>query len=370
MSKVYFVDSRAVVESKAKWFQPKLGAVNKLERLINASGALDFIESGDIVAIKSHFGVYGTSKALRSVFMRKVSKMVQEKGGRPFLTESCGLGMKHDRSHAVGRIVIAEENGYTHQTVAAPIIIADGMWGFDHLQTEIEGEELSEVYVAKAIAEADKVISLAHFKGHMEGGFGGAIKNLGVGCVAKRSKYDIHITGYPKIDRQKCNGCNKCVDMCPAGAIEESIVLDEDKCIKCNGCVEICEPRAIGIRFNGPQATSNRIVDCAKGVIDKIGKENFYYFNFLMDITPACDCCPYSDNPIAPDIGILASNDPLAIDRASVDLVNASPTLPNSMAEGIDEKLGGMWQTNPGFQLDAADRLNIGSHEYEIIEIE
>ncbi|MDY6959314.1 MAG: DUF362 domain-containing protein [Halobacteriota archaeon] len=370
MSNVYFVDSRAVVESKARWYQPRLGAVSKLERLIEASGALDFIEEGDIVAIKSHFGVYGTSKALRSVFMRKVAKMVGDQGGRPFLTESCGLGMKHDRSHAVGRIVIAEENGYTQQTVAAPIIIADGMWGFDNLRTEIDGIELSEVYVAKAIAEADKVISLAHFKGHMEGGFGGAIKNLGVGCVAKRSKYDIHITGYPKIDMDKCNRCNECVKMCPAGAISEDIALDEGKCIKCNGCVEICEPRAISIRFNGPQETSNRIVDCAKGVIDEIGKENFYYFNFLMDITPACDCCPYSDNPIAPDIGILASNDPLAIDMASVDLVNASPSLPNSMAEGVNEKLGGMWETSPGFQLDAAERLKIGSKEYEIFRIE
>ncbi|MDY6965265.1 MAG: DUF362 domain-containing protein [Halobacteriota archaeon] len=370
MSKVYFVDTRAVIESKGRWYQPELGAVNKLEKLIKASDALDFIEARDVVAIKSHFGVYGTSKPLRSVFMRKVARMVQEKGARPFLTESCGLGMKQDRSFAVGRIDIAEENGYTHQTVAAPIIIADGMWGFDHVRTEIDGEQLSEIYVAKAIAEADKVISLAHFKGHMEGGFGGAVKNLGVGCVAKRSKYDIHITGFPKINLEKCNKCYKCVDMCPAAAINEDIKLDEQKCIKCNGCMEVCEPRAIRVRFNESEDTSIRIVDCAKGVIDLIGPEKFYFFNFLMDITPGCDCCPYSDNPIVPDLGILASKDPLAIDKASVDLVNAAPTLPGSMAEGHEEKLGGMWQTNPGYQLKAAKKRNIGSIDYEMIEVE
>lgn len=369
MSKVYFVDTRAIIESKGRWNQPELGAANKLKRLVEKSGALDFIEPGDVVAIKSHFGVYGTSKPLRSVFMRKVAKMVQKKGGRPFLTESCGLGMKQDRSFAVGRIDIAEENGYTHQTVAAPIIIADGMWGFDYVRKEIDGEQLSEVYVAKAIAEADKIISLAHFKGHMEGGFGGAIKNLGVGCVAKQSKYDIHITGFPKINLEKCNKCNNCVDMCPSGAISEDIKLDEQRCIKCNGCTEVCEPRAIRVRFNESSDTSKRIVDCAKGVLDLIGPEKFFFFNFLMDITPACDCCPYSDNPIAPDIGILASKDPLAIDKASVDLVNSAPSLPNSMAEGLEEKLGGMWQTNPSYQLKAAERKKIGSTDYEIVKI-
>ena len=370
MSKVYFIDTRAEIESKGKWYQPKLGAVNKLERLIEQSGALDFIEKGDVVAIKSHFGVYGTSKPLRSVFMRKVAKMVKEKGGRPFLTESCGLGMKFDRSFAVGRIDIAEENGYTSQTVACPIIIADGMWGFDYVKTDIDGEQLNEVYVAKAIADADKVISLAHFKGHMEGGFGGAVKNLGVGCVAKRSKYDLHITGYPKINLEKCTKCNKCVEMCPSGAISPEIELDEQKCIKCNGCPEVCEPRAIRVRFNESQDTSIRIVDCAKGVLDLKGEEKFYYINFLMDITPSCDCCPYSDNPIAPDIGILASKDPLAIDKASVDLVNAAPTLPNSMAEGKEEKLGGMWDTSPKYQLDAANKKKLGSLEYEIVSVD
>ena len=370
MSEVYFIDTRAQVESKSKWYQPALGAVNKLERLIEQSGTLDFIEAGDLVAIKTHFGVYGTSKPLRSVFMRKVAKMVKEKGGRPFVTESCGLGMKYDRSFAVGRIDIAEENGYTHQTVCAPIIIADGMWGFDYVKTEIDGDQLKEVFVAKAIAEADKIISLAHFKGHMDGGFGGAIKNLGVGCVAKRSKFDLHIDGFPKIDIKKCNGCNKCVDVCPVGAIDNEIKLDEQKCIKCNGCTEICEPKAIRVRFNESPDTSTRIVDCAKGVLDLIGREKFYFINFLMDITPACDCCPYSDNPIVSDIGILASKDPLAIDKASVDLVNAAPTLPGSMAEGKKEKLGGMWNTSPEYQLDAAKKQKVGSLNYEIDRVD
>ncbi|MBU2617085.1 MAG: DUF362 domain-containing protein [Euryarchaeota archaeon] len=369
MTMVYFTSSRAPVEEPERWYQPQLSAVNKLERLLERSGILDDIEKGDIVALKTHFGVRGTTKPLRSVFIRKVAQMVKTKGGEPFVTETTGLGMTRERCFATGKIEAAEENGYTSQTLSAPIIIADGLKGFDRVEVCIDGAQLKKVYVAKHIAEADKVISLAHFKGHMNSGFGGALKNIGVGCVAKTSKYDSHIYDPPSIS-DLCDGCGACVKICPVDAIREWKV-DVEKCIRCQGCAEVCEEGAISVKWTSPKDLSERFVDCAKAVLDLVGRENFRYVNFLLDITPHCDCCPFSDNAIVPDLGILASEDILAIDKAAVDMVNKAPILADSMAKKAKDKFHGMYGwTHSSYQLNAAKKLGLGDMEYELISVE
>ncbi|MCW7076084.1 MAG: DUF362 domain-containing protein [Candidatus Syntrophoarchaeum sp.] len=366
-STVYFTDTRAPVKDVSKWYQPDLSAVTRLEKLLERSGLLDDIVRGDIVALKVHFGERGVTKQLRSVFMRKVAGMVKARGGEPFFTETCGLGMRRDTNFATGRIKVAEENGYTHQTLQAPIIIADGLKGLDFVRVDLDGTQLKEVYVARAIAECDRVICLTHFKGHQSGSFGGSLKNVGVGCTAKPSKYDIHIKDYPKIDEARCNRCGACEKICPCDAIT-NYVIDTDTCIRCGGCVGICEEDAITVEWTSPAELDTRFVECAKAVMDLLGHDKFTFINFLLDITPHCDCHPYSDNPIVPDIGILASRDILAIDKASLDLVTAALPLPESMAEGVvGEKFSKIFPwTNADVQIEAAAKLGIGEREYEI----
>lgn len=367
---VYFTDTRAPVAEVSEWYQPHLSAVSRLDELIAKSGILDDVERGESVALKVHFGERGVTKQLRSVFMRKVAELVKARGGDPFFTETCGLGMSRATNFATGRIRVAEENGYTHQTLGAPIIIADGIKGLDFVKVEVDGIQLKEVYVARAIADCDRLICLTHFKGHLTGSFGGSLKNIGVGCTAKPSKYDIHLKDYPQIDSSRCNHCDECVKICPSGAIED-YAIDTRRCIRCGGCIGICREDAVIVEWTKPAELDTRLVDCAKAVMDLLGRDKFIFFNFLLDITPHCDCHPYSDNPIVPDLGILASRDIVAIDKASLDLVTAATALPESMANGIEgDKFKGIFpETDSGVQIDAGERLGLGNREYEIEEV-
>ncbi|NYT00173.1 MAG: DUF362 domain-containing protein [Methanocellales archaeon] len=369
MAKVYFTSTRAPVKEPHRWYQPRLSGVSKIEQLLKMSGILEDIKKGEIVALKTHFGVRGTTKSLRSMFIRKVAQMVKSKGGEPFVTETTGLGMLREQCFAIGKIKAAEESGYTSQTLSSPIIIADGLRGFDSVAVSVEGSQLKKVYVAKHIAEADKVISLAHFKGHMNAGFGGALKNIGIGCVAKTSKYDAHIYSPPKIN-DNCTECGACVKICPVDAIRD-LKIDVEKCIRCQGCAEVCEEDAISFKWTSSKDLSERFVDCAKSVLDLVGSANIKYVNFLIDITPHCDCCPYSDNPIVPDLGILASDDILAIDKASVDMVNKAPIIADSMAINVEDKFHGMYKwARSSYQLNAAKKLGLGDIEYELIGVD
>ncbi len=360
MEKIFFVNSRAEVTDPDRWYQPQLSLVNKLRRLIDESGILGEISAGDIVAVKTHFGDRGTTKTLRSVFIRAVVEKVREAGGRPFVTETTGLGLIKLRSTALGRLEIAEENGYTQQTLAAPIIIADGLLGMDYVEVEVNGKHIKNVCVAKAIAESDFVVCCTHFKLHMQSGIGGSIKNVGVGCVAKPSKFDIHISKPLQIN-ENCVECGKCVDICPSNAIVNYKIVAE-RCIKCTGCYEVCDYNAIDVAWLRGRDVAERIVECAKGVV-KVN-ENFAYLNFLVDVTPHCDCHPFSDVPVVPDIGIVAAKDMVAIDAASIDMyLNAAKTgfLPENR----------FWEwTDPIGMIDYAAELGLGDKDYRVIEIQ
>lgn len=356
------MDSRAIVLEPEKWYQPKLSLVNKLKRLIDESGILDEIQKEDIVAVKTHFGDRGTTKTLRSVYIRAVVEKVVEAGGKPFVTETTGLGMIRSRSTAIGRLEIAEENGYTSQTVKAPIIIADGLLGLDFLEVPIDGKYLKKIYVAKAIAEADAVIFCTHFKLHMQSGIGGSIKNVGVGCVAKPSKFDLHARGYPKIIAEKCTKCGKCLEICPVNAIRDYQIIEE-RCLKCTGCAEVCRDEAVEIEWLLGKEVSDRIVECAKGVSKTVKKMSF--LNFILDVTPHCDCHPYSDNSLISDIGILASKDMVSIDKASLDLyLQAQP-----ISDFLSTVRFYQW-TAPESMLKYAEDLGLGEQNYKLTKIE
>ena len=361
MSEVFFASAEAYVTELEKWYQPEQSLVYRLEKLIDESGILDEISSGDIVAVKTHFGDFGTTKTLRSVFLRKIAEKVKERGGKPFVTETTGLGMTRDRSFATGRLMIAEENGYTQQTVGAPIIIADGLIGLDGVRVELNGKHLKEVFVAKAIAEADFVVVATHFKLHFRAGVGGSLKNVGVGCVTKTTKYDIHVANPPRIDKEKCTKCDKCVEICPSDAIENyEIVLE--KCVRCAGCGEVCEVKAVVIEpWLLGKNIAERIVEAAKAVIEVVGRENFAYVNFLLDVTPHCDCHPYSGVPVIPDVGIFASRDIVSVDKASLDAYVKEKSFERAL---IKDKF---WEwTSPERLISYAEELGLGESEYKL----
>ncbi|NVM30234.1 MAG: DUF362 domain-containing protein [Candidatus Helarchaeota archaeon] len=381
MSEIYYTDPRAdiplseVAQGRASFFRPEYSLVNKMEKLIQKSGIFDIVEKDDQVAVKMHWGTFATTRTIRSIFIRKVVELLNEKGAYVFITESAGLGIGKPRCYGIGRLRAAQVAGYTFETCLAPLIPADGLQGFDHELVKIDGLQLKEVYVAKRIAEADKVISCAHVKGHPRGGIGGAIKNIGVGCVAKPSKYMIHFyDDTPQIDQSKCDKCGKCREVCPAGAITDgySIIPELCKDYRCLGCNEVCRDKgAIPLRWTGGTDTPIRIADSAKAVIETVGPENMSYLNFVLDVAPVCDCVPYSDLPIVPDIGILAGTDPVAIDKASLDLINQSPIIPTSiLTEAVEDKFAAVYaesfQCDPNYIIEAAQKLQLGNPKYSL----
>ncbi|WP_456370193.1 DUF362 domain-containing protein [Geoglobus sp.] len=364
MARVFFTPADVDVTEPARWYQPDKSLVFRLERLVEESGILDSVSSGDVVAVKTHFGDRGTTKTVRSLFLRKIVQMLKERGARVFVTETTGLGMFRDRNTAVGRIEIAEENGYTSQTVGAPIIIADGLRGFDGVRVHQDVKHLREVYVAKAIAESDFVLVATHFKLHMRGGIGGSMKNIGVGCVTKTTKYDIHLPSPPEIDLERCTKCMRCVEVCPFGAIRD-FVIDTSRCMKCLGCYEVCEDHAIRI---GPwldgDDIAERIVESAKAVLDLVGKDSFAYLNFAIDVTPHCDCHPYSGVPQVPDIGIFASRDIVSVDSASLDAYRNEELTSRALLRNR------FWEwTSPERQISYAEELGLGERDYDIEQI-
>ncbi|HUX99371.1 MAG TPA: DUF362 domain-containing protein [Candidatus Deferrimicrobium sp.] len=383
MSEIFWIDARsevdlpAVAQGKVTFFQDELSLVNKLQKLIEKSEMLALIDKDDQVAVKMHWGTETTTRTIRSIYVRKVVELLKTKSKYVFLTESAGLGLGYTRNYGVGRLQLAQIAGYTFETCLAPLVPADGLYGFNHKLVKVDGIQLKEVYVAKAIAEADKVIVLSHVKGHPRGGLGASIKNLGVGCVAKPSKYMLHIYDEtPQIDETKCNKCNKCVEICPAGAIDGySINPDICKDYRCIACVEACrEQRAIKLNWCSARDTAIRIADCAKAVVDTVRAENIGYINCILDVSPICDCAPYSDTPFVPDLGILAGFDPVAIDKASLDLINQAPILPGSvLTTSTDNKIGSIYassfETDPFTIIEAAKKLQLGSLNYSLIKI-
>ncbi len=364
MEKVFFTPAEVSVTDPSKWYQPEQSLVARLERVIEESRILDGISEGDVVAVKTHFGDRGTTKMLRSLFIRKIVEMAKEKGAKVFVTETTGLGLLKDRCTAIGRLEIAEENGFTSQTVNAPIVIADGLRGFDGVNVKVNGKHLKEVYIAKAIAESDFVVVATHFKLHMRGGIGGAMKNIGVGCVTKTTKFDVHLPSPPEIDLEKCTKCNKCIEICPFDAIVD-YEIDLSKCMRCLGCYEVCTDNAIRIGpwLNGDDI-AERIVEATKGVVDYVGKDSFAFINFAIDITPHCDCHPYSGVQQVPDIGVFASNDIVAIDNACMDAYIQEEKTSKALIEGD------FWEwTSPLRMIEYAEELGLGKRNYRINEI-
>ncbi len=364
---VFFIDLRATY---------KESLVMKLTRLVNAAGLSEIVKERDFVAVKLHFGERGNTAFIRPVFVRRIVEAVNKRKGRPFLTDANTL-YAGTRSDAPGHLITAIENGFAFSVVNAPLVIADGLKGKSERCVFIGQKRFKEVFIAAEIEQADALISLAHFKGHELSGFGGTLKNIGMGCASRRGKLAQHSTLSPKVKRKKCTGCGACAAHCSQGAIslkEEKAVILSGRCIGCGECILVCPAGAVQIQWNQsiPVFLEN-MVEYTLGVLQgKKGKALF--LNFLTDISPACDCAPFNDAPLVRDIGVLASRDPVAIDQASVDLVNRERALPGSclsthQGPGEDKFKGIYPKVDWALQLDYAEKIGLGTRQYRLERI-
>lgn len=365
-SKVYFIDMRATIKEN---FMAKIG------RLMETAGIAGIVGKRDLTAIKLHFGEMGNSAFIRPVYLRKVVQVVKQAGGVPFLTDANTLyaGTRSDSPH---HLITAVQNGFAYAVVEAPLIIADGLRGKNETVVPIDQKRFASVFIGTDIVEADALVSVAHFKGHELSGFGGTIKNVGMGCASRKGKLAQHSTLSPGIGEQ-CIGCGECLDHCSQKAIslqDEKAHIDIDACIGCGECILICPNEAIDVQWNQsiPVFLEN-MVEYTMGVLaNKAGKA--FFLNFITDVSPACDCYPANDAPIVRNIGVVASTDPVAIDQASVDLVNAEPALAGSRltentGPGQDKFRGIYPKVDWEIQLDYAAQLGLGSRSYDLVTV-
>lgn len=362
MSNVYFSN-----------FHGKKSRLDMTSKLFDKADFKSIIDPGDIVAIKVHFGEPGNTAFLSPIFARRVVEKIKEAGGKPFLTDANTLYVGR-RSNAVDHLISAIENGFSYATVGAPVVIADGINGKDYVAVNIEGKHVKEAKIGSAVFHADAMIALTHFKGHELTGFGGTLKNIGMGLGSRSAKQVMHSDVLPRVNTDTCTSCGKCVKWCPTGAItvESPTVIDHEVCIGCGECTVTCPSSAIGINWAGdPNVTQQKIVEYAWAVMkDKPGKVGF--FNFIVNVSPDCDCWGWNDAPIVPDIGILASLDPIAIDQASADLVNKAQALTGSRVSKAPDD-GDKFKAISGIdwrpQLAYGEALGLGVRDYNLIEI-
>lgn len=367
MSRVYFADLRATY---------KKTLLDKVVDLLDIMDLGGMIQPQGLVAVKLHFGERGNTAFIRPNFIRQIVDYVKTRGGVPFLTDTNTL-YAGTRGNSVSHIKTALENGFAYTVVNAPVIIADGLRGGSYKEVRIDKEIFSRAFLAKEIYESDTLISVAHFKGHDVAGFGGTIKNLGMGCSSKKGKLEQHSGLSPKVKRKRCTGCGECIDFCAHDAIymkDQKAVIDKEKCAGCGECVVMCPNRAINIRWNTDSPLfQKKMVEYAYAVVQgKKGRSAF--MNFLIRISPACDCHPFNDAPVVRDLGILASTDPVAIDQASVDMINRQKTLDGSCVEhhreGGDDIFREIYpEIDWTIQLDYGQEIGLGSRDYELVKM-
>ena len=366
-SKVYFTNLRT---------HNSVSLPEKLKRLIKKAGigTIDFDKK--YVAIKIHFGEPGNLAYLRPNYAKAVADVVKELGGKPFLTD-CNTLYVGGRKNALDHLESAYENGFSPFSTGCHVIIAHGLKGTDEALVPVEGGEyVKEAKIGQAVMDADVFISLAHFKGHEATGFGGTLKNIGMGCGSRAGKMEQHSAGKPHVNQENCIGCRQCTKICAHDAItitDRKASIDHNKCVGCGRCIGVCPRDAVEPASDESNDILNKkIAEYTKAVVQ--GRPCFY-INMVIDVSPYCDCHAENDAAIVPDVGFFASFDPVALDMACADAVNRQPVISNSVLGDHQHIHEGdhFHKVSPDTDwivaIEHAEKLGLGTREYEIVEV-
>lgn len=391
-SKVYFMDGRSN--------SPQTSLVAKMLTVFEAAGLESLITPGDVVAIKLHCGEWNNSAYLRPVYARALADRVKELGGRPFVCDTTTLpySLSPGRTTGLDLLTTAERNGYNSATLGCPFICADDYYGTDDVRVDLpEGFLLKEAYIATAIAAADVLLTVTHFKGHAIGIIGGAVKNLGIGAQSKRGKFNVHMGGHPTYGYgagstfmpqnypgkngdpkwQQVEGC------CPFGLIhvtDDSVEWEREKCVSCLACYGVLPGRGIVYPpATMSDATNAAIADACLATVKTVGPDKCGFINMAIDISAGCDCMDFADTPIMPHLGVFAGTDPVALDKACIDKSVEAHGIHGSKAEEMDVLESGTrkfencspFMAGPieETQLNTGALIGLGSLEYELIEV-
>lgn len=390
MAKVFFMNDRST--------SIQTSLVAKTITLFEAAGFEEMIKPGDVVAIKLHMGEWNNTAYLRPVYVRGLVEKIKSLGGDPMVVDTTTLPYwpYSSRATALDYLKTVARNGFTQESMGCPIVIADGYIGTDDMRVDLpEGFILKEQYIGTAIALADSMIALSHFKGHPMGTYGGALKNIGVGCASKRGKFNLHLGGHPRYGlcarhwmperciKEECPDYETCLNLCPANAIvhtKDSVEFHRDKCIGCLACVGVVT--MCGVAFLPDDffdMTAAAITDSALATVKAIGgADKVGFINFALDITPWCDCVNFSDRPIIPNLGLFASWDPVALDSACIQKSKESAGMPDSLAmqKGVMDPglpkfsaCGSFIGVSEEIQPNVGQKIGLGTREYELIEV-
>ncbi|HTF99632.1 MAG TPA: DUF362 domain-containing protein [Nitrospirota bacterium] len=334
----------------------------KLSQLLAKSDVLAFVKKGQKPVIKLHFGEEGTTGYVRPDHLRCICDEIAKKGAAPFLSDANTL-YRGKRLNSKDHLGVALSHGFTKQATGVDVFIPDDTKKDETTSVQIDQKYIKTAKVGRCYIEADSFLAVTHFKGHGMTGFGGTLKNIGMGCATREGKLAQHNDAAPMVYTDKCIGCGECVTVCPADAIRlenDKSVLDKKKCIGCASCVAACAQFALFVDFEAGDDVQRKMVEYAFAVLkDKKGRAGF--LNFAVRINKECDCWAYENSRIAPDVGILASADPVAIDKASLDMVNAA------CGKEIFKEVHP--QQNALLQLEYAQMLGLGNMDYELIRV-
>lgn len=354
-SKVYFCDLYSNSQNS--------NVLSSVKRLFDKANFKDLINENDQVAIKLHFGERGNTTYINPVAVRQIVDKIKDCKGKPFLTDTNTL-YTGSRTNSVDHITTAIENGFAYSVVNAPIIIADGLYSRNYVDVEINKKHFDTVRIGGEIYNSSSMIVISHFKGHGMAGFGGALKNLAMGCATAAGKQMQHSDVKPTVDENLCIGCSKCAKSCPTEAIaieDRKAIIDHKTCYGCGECPTVCPTRAVNVQWDTDEDIFiEKMSEYAYGSVlnkkDKVG-----YITFVMNVTPLCDCVPWSGKPIAHDIGILASKDPVALEQACYDLV--------CKEMGHDVFKHAHPNVNALRIIDYAYEMGMGNKEYDLIKV-